>query len=169
MPGGGLIEKRIRLVMEARRLTQQDLADLIGSSLSRVKAMTTGRVARLKPDEIRALVEDLHVSADWLATGKGAPFRRPVPKESADEFAGRMRAINLIANLLDAMPLPEAVRDKTRVLITGDPEQDGKIIAQAFDLPPDEAALLDNYRNSHEAGKDALRRTAIAFAQQKSA
>jgi transcriptional regulator with XRE-family HTH domain len=33
------------------------------------------------------------------------------------------------------------------------------------DLTPVEAALLDNYRNSPEAGKDAIRRTAFAFSQ----
>ena len=43
--------------------------DILGVSLDRVKSLTSGRVAKLKPDEIKALVEDLHVSADWLATG----------------------------------------------------------------------------------------------------
>jgi hypothetical protein len=35
------------------------------------------------------------------------------------------------------------------------------------DLTPVETVLLDNYRNSPEAGKDAIRRTAFALAQQE--
>lgn len=34
------------------------------------------------------------------------------------------------------------------------------------ELKPDEAALLDNYRNSSKEGKDALKATSIALAKQ---
>ena len=88
-----MIDKLIREVMAAKGLTQQDLADLIGASLSRVKAITSGRVAKLKPDEIKALIEELHVSADWLATGAG-PMFRPPKTEDQDDFAQRIQAVS---------------------------------------------------------------------------
>lgn len=39
--------------------------------------------------------------------------------------------------------------------------------AKAAPLKPDEAALLDNYRNSPEPGKAAIKTTSAAFAQSK--
>jgi hypothetical protein len=41
----------------------------------------------------------------------------------------------------------------------------GERSGSASALKPDEAALLDNYRNSPESGREAVRKTAFAFAQ----
>lgn len=153
--------------MAAKSLNQQDLADLTGASLSRVKAITSGRVAKLKPDEIKVLVEELHVSADWLATGAGPMFRLSPSAEDQGAFALRVQAINSMGAVVDALPLSEAERVRLKVLLTGDLMQDGKLIAQALrlELQPDEAALLDNYRHSPPDARAALKATSDAFAQ----
>lgn len=153
--------------MAAKSLSQQDLADLTGASLSRVKAITSGRVAKLKPDEIKVLVEELHVSADWLATGAGPMFRLPPQAEDQGEFATRMHAINAMGAIVDALPIPESERIRLKALLTGDVSLDGELIAQALhlDLKPDEAALLDNYRHSPKEQQVLLKATSDAFAQ----
>jgi transcriptional regulator with XRE-family HTH domain len=152
--------------MDAKSLSQRDLMDILGVSLDRVKSLTSGRVAKLKPDEIKALVEDLHVSADWLATGTG-PMFRPQQAEDQDAFAQRMQAVSAMGAVVDALPLPEPERARLKVLLTGDPVQDGALIAQALagGLKPDEAALLDNYRHASPEGKKAIKATSDALAQ----
>ncbi len=152
--------------MAAKGLTQQDLADLTGASLSRVKAITSGRVAKLKPDEIKALVEELHVSADWLATGTGPMFRSQ-QAEDQGAFAQRMQAVSAMGTVVGALPLPEPERSRLKVLLTGDPAHDGALIAQALagGLKPDEAALLDNYRHASPEGKKAIKATSDALAK----
>lgn len=140
--------------------------DILGVSLDRVKSLTSGRVAKLKPDEIKALVEDLHVSADWLATGTG-PMFRPQQAEDQDAFAQRMQAVSAMGAVVDALPLSEPERARLKVLLTGDPAHDGALIAQALAgcLKPDEAALLDNYRHASPEGKKAIKATSDALAK----
>ena len=161
-----MISALLRQVMDAKSLSQRDLMDILGVSLDRVKSLTSGRVAKLKPDEIKALVEELHVSADWLATGTG-PMFRPQQAEDQDAFAQRMQAVSAMGAVVDALPLSEPERARLKVLLTGDPAHDGALIAQALagGLKPDEAALLDNYRHASPEGKKAIKATSDALAK----
>ncbi len=45
--------------------------------------------------------------------------------------------------------------------------RDGAVIPLGDSLSPDEAALLDNYRNSPKEARDALKATSAALAQSK--
>lgn len=63
------------MVMKKTGLKQAPLADLMGSSLSRVKAMATGRVQELKREESEALVKKLNIRAEWLVTMEGPMFQ----------------------------------------------------------------------------------------------
>ncbi len=89
----------IRRVMQARGLSQKQLAEVLGSSLQRIKFITTGRVGKLKPAEIRALVEQLRVNPVWLTTGVGEMFSAPADGEAAvpvileDFFMNRLQAL----------------------------------------------------------------------------
>lgn len=67
----------IRRVMRAQGLTQKQLAEVLGTSLERIKSMTSGRVTKLTFTEIRALVERLQVNPVWLTTGVGEMFSAP--------------------------------------------------------------------------------------------
>ncbi len=126
--------------MAAKSMSQQDLADLLGASLSRVKAITSDRVAKLKPEEIRALVEELHVSADWLATGHGAMFR-PQAQESRDDFERRMQVINDLGVVVDALPLAASEKMRTKASLTGDLVHDAELIARP--LQPASGSIVD--------------------------
>ena len=89
----------IRRVMRARGLSQKQLAEVLGASLERVKSLTTGRVAKLAPAEIRALVERLQVNPVWLTTGVGEMFTAPAdgtagaPMSIEDFFMNRLQAL----------------------------------------------------------------------------
>lgn len=91
----------IRRVMRAQGLSQKQLAEVLGSSLQRVKFITTGRIAKLTPAEIRALVEKLQVNPIWLTTGMGEMFSAPADGTAAvptilDEFF--MNRLQKLAN-----------------------------------------------------------------------
>ncbi|MCM2494564.1 helix-turn-helix domain-containing protein [Burkholderia glumae] len=162
-----MVSVLIRAVMSECKLTQQDLANLMGVPLQRVKRLALGQAKKFASEEIRALVEELHVSADWLATGSGPMFRLPPQEEDQDDFARRMQTINALSAVLDTLPLSQQDKARLKVLLTGDPARDAVVLAQAMGggLKPDEAALLDNYRHSPPEGKMAIRTTSAALAK----
>jgi transcriptional regulator with XRE-family HTH domain len=61
--------------MAERGMAQRELASALGVSIDRVKSLTSGRVKKLAPEEIRAFVERLGVRAEYLATGERPVFR----------------------------------------------------------------------------------------------
>lgn len=89
----------IRRVIRAQGLTQKQLAEVLGTSLERIKSMTSGRVAKLTPTEIRALVERLQVNPAWLTTGVGEMFSPPTdgaaatPLRIEDFFMNRLQTL----------------------------------------------------------------------------
>lgn len=72
-----MISSLVKALMAAKGLKQADLVEILGVPIDRVKSLTSGRVQKLSPEETRALVEKLHVSGDWLATGQGVMFQEP--------------------------------------------------------------------------------------------
>ncbi|MGH8044582.1 MAG: helix-turn-helix domain-containing protein, partial [Stenotrophomonas sp.] len=76
-----MVSSLIRQIMEDGGFRQVDLAESLGVSVDRVKSLTTGRVKKLSPDELRALVEKLHVRPEFLTTGDRPVFLRPEDAE----------------------------------------------------------------------------------------
>lgn len=167
--------------MHEHALKQVDLAEVLEVSLSRVKAMTSGRVKNLTREESELLIGKLGIRAEWLVTGEG-PMHEDA--ESQDEFVGRMQAINRMHALIQAMPVREITKKRLSALMTGDPVQDGPLVARALmeeaqgvelvtgqsvlpapELPPRQRALLDNYEAADEAGKRYIERAADHEAQ----
>lgn len=180
-----MISELLKLVMQEHALKQVDLAEVLEVSLSRVKAMTSGRVKNLTREESELLIGKLGIRAQWLVTGEG-PMHED--GETQDEFVGRMQAINRMAALVKAMPMRELTKMRLAVLMTGDPKKDGPLIAEAvsaeargldfatgepFDctepvapiLTPRQTALLNNYAHTDEAGKKIIEATASAAAK----
>ncbi len=94
--------------------------------------------------------------------------------ESHDGFTCRMQTINQERALLAAMPLSDSVRERTALLLTGDPAHDGLLIAESLRyelagpstvLTARESALVENYRASPDEAKKALETTSAALAQ----
>ncbi|WP_298619560.1 hypothetical protein [uncultured Zoogloea sp.] len=123
-----MISVLIGRVMEHFKLKQQELADVLGVSLARVKRLAGGTAQKLKPEESRALVTKLRINPEWLITGEG-PM---IEEENQDEFVSRMQAINHMNAVVSALPLNELGRKRLQVLMTGDPAEDGRLIGEAL-------------------------------------
>jgi len=146
-------------VMRACNLKQSDLAEVLGASLSRVKAITSGRVRNLTREEHEALISKLGIRAGWLITGEGDMFG---VDETKEEFGARLRASNHLMAVINAMPIEERARRNLALCMSGNPEKDGPNIVRGLfaeflkegsltapsTLTPDEEWLLDAYRHS---------------------
>jgi DNA-binding Xre family transcriptional regulator len=148
-----VISQLLKQVMQQCSLKQTDLAEVLEVSLSRVKSMTSGRVKNFTREEIERLVGKLDIRADWLVTGKGPMLQDDEPQE---EFAERMRAINQGRALLQAMPLSDAVRARVGALLSGDPAQDGVLIADALIQ-----AAPTNQRRGEGIGESAIHQAVL--------
>jgi len=69
-----VISELIKEVMQTCNLKQIQLAEIMGASLSRVKAITSGRVKNLTREENEALAAKLGIRPSWLITGEGDMF-----------------------------------------------------------------------------------------------
>jgi len=172
-----LISTLLKQVMEKFELRQKDLAEVMGASLSRIKAMTSGRVKNLTQEEIKNLADKLDIRTEWLISGEGPMLQDDEPQKA---FAERMHNIAQTHAMIDAMPIDDTDKLRAKVLVSGDPAEDAKVIADlltrravyftgaespALVLTAREAALLDNYRAAPEDGKQALETTGAALAK----
>ena len=185
-----MISELLKKVMLEHKLKQTDLAELLGVSLSRVKAMTSGRVKNLTREESELLIGKLRIRATWLISGEG-PMLQSVDAsgETDDEFSARHDRIRRMHALVNSMPLSEHIKLRLRAVMHGDPAHDGPLIAQAIQadamgldfgtgkpipgaesprtstLTPRTAALVDNYEHASEEGKKIIEGTASMAAQ----
>lgn len=144
--------------------------------LQRIRDLSSGRAKKLTREESQLLVDKLEIRAEWLITGEGPMLQ---DDESQEEFGGRMRAIGQAQAMIDALPISDEAKVRSKLLISGDPIADAEVIADALAgemvfksvlstvLTAREAALIDNYRAASDAGKKALETTGIAVAQPK--
>lgn len=146
--------------MKASGIQQSGLAEVMEVSIDRVKSLTSGKVKKLSPDEIRHLVRKLGLNAHWLATGEGAMFSRD---ESHDEFTNRMQAVNRMAELIKAMPLPDLAKAQLCAVMSGNAAHDAPLIAQALAmqaLPPAQQELIAAFEGCSPEGQQHLIQTA---------
>jgi len=168
-----VISELIKEVMQTCNLKQTQLAEVMGASLSRVKAITSGRVKNLTREESEALINKLGIRAGWLIMGEGEMFG---VDETQDEFIARQQAIKRVRTLVSAMPIQEKTRNGLAMCVTGDPEKDGPLIAQILfaealrkhalsavpSLAADEAELLTCYRESSPEVRAMLKAAVMA-------
>lgn len=171
-----MISTLMKQVMNAFKLTQADMAEVMEVKLQRIRDLSSGRAKKLTREESQILVDKLEIRAEWLITGEGPMLQ---DDESQDEFAGRQRAIGQAQAMIDALPISDEAKARSKLLISGDPIADAKTIADALAgdmiyksapstvLTAREAALIDNYRAASDAGKKALETTGVAVAQPK--
>ena len=84
--------------MAGKKLTLREIAGVVGCNLPRAKVISSGRAAKLKPAEMRALVQKLHFSAHWILTGEGSIFDAASPhqEEGGYQFiVDRIAAMNI--------------------------------------------------------------------------
>ncbi len=146
----------MKQIMSACSLNQEQLADVLGASLDRVKSLTSGRVKKLKPDETKALVEKLHLSGDWLATGEGDMFK----PASEQAFAGDMATLRQATEAVTALPLSDDQKRQVRDILFA--VQSGKtdLIKAALGQPmiarSDHFIMVPRYDVQASAGAGAL-------------
>lgn len=146
-------------------LSQRAFAEVIEASLDRVKSITSGRVKNLTHEESAALIKKLHVRGDWLVTGEGPMFQAGMSKQ----FTELLAIVKSASETAGSLPLPPEQRRLVQEILFY--LQAGKSVAlvdllERFTaLTPDEAALLDNYRNTAEEKRSAIREVGAALAQ----
>ena len=69
-----MISTLIKNIMVAQGLTQKETADLLNTSLDRIKSLASGRTKNFTLEESQILVKELGVRAEWLITGEGDMF-----------------------------------------------------------------------------------------------
>lgn len=152
--------------MEECNLKQADLVTVLDVSLSRVKAMTSGRVAKFTPEETRRLVQTLNLSAHWLATGEGPMFNT----QGGQKLGEILTQLRLTTARLTEMEIDGPVASAVVSIVHGVAEKDAHslkdgLMQAAYAMQtPDERALLDTYRRCTHEAKANLIQTAALFA-----
>lgn len=151
--GFGLLSELLKQVMRECGLKQSDLVELLGVSLSRVKAMTSGRVKNLTREESEALITKLHIRGDWLATGEGPMLQ----SEGEREMGRRMDLLKLATGKAQIDGLePHYSRLLMEILFYADLGDADALRKALNQLQTDEMALLASYRNCSEEAKVRL-------------
>lgn len=158
-----MISELIKRVMIECDLSQKKLADVMGVKLQRVKHLSSGWAKKLTREEAEALVKNLNIRGDWLATGEG-----PMIQSSGEqEFQHRLDAIKTATERVADLGLPvEKARRLQELLFaleTGNTTQ-LEVLLQAPPAPR-QRALLDNYDHADDEGKKIIEGTASMAAQ----
>ena len=101
--------------MEEGGLKQLDLAEALGVSIDRVKSLTSGRVKKLSAQEMRDLVEKLHVRPVFLTTGEPPVFHRPEDVALNE----RMQLLSDASQKATALDLPMRYQVLVRDVLVG--------------------------------------------------
>jgi len=128
--------------MAACNLKQADLAEILGVSLSRIKALTTNRVKKLDQTEVKALVGKLNLNANWLATGEGEMF------QSTDEIslANRMGDLREATDAVQGMELSDERKRQVRDILYAVASGATNLIEQALSaVQPEGFVLVPRY------------------------
>ncbi|MGB5147473.1 MAG: helix-turn-helix transcriptional regulator [Porticoccaceae bacterium] len=128
--------------MAKKGFSQRQLAEELSVPLARIKNITSGRVQKLAPAEVRALVERLHVRGEYLATGIPPIFKSPGEIE--------------LDRRLTAIAISTEVAESVSEYVTRGQVQEQIFRALVESLAPDEQALLQHYRLCSQADREAL-------------
>lgn len=121
MIGARLKEERNRL-----KLTQPQFAEAAGAAKRTLIEWEKGETS---PSAVQlSALRGVGVDVLYVLTGE----RERADVETQDEFIDRMQAIKATGRIVDAMGLPDRERDGLKGCLTGDPAQDGVLIAKAL-------------------------------------
>lgn len=125
-----MISSLIKQVMAATGLKQAALAIAIGVSLDRVKSLSSGKAKKLKPEEMQALVENLHVRPEFLATGRGDPLL----SAAEQQFEKRLSLIRKATQRATSLELPRDYQELVRDILLGLDAGSSDQVREAIDL-----------------------------------
>lgn len=164
-----MLREQIKSICAECGLNQKGLAEVMGVKHQRVLDMTSGRVAKLTREEGEALIRKLHVRAEWLATGQ-PPMRQSAQEQHAEDVLMKVGNAAQAAAALDLdLETGRKVADFLYYVAAGNAAAAKQALAALTALSPEEAAFLDNYRNTKERGRKALREMGAAVAERSRA
>lgn len=137
-----MVSSLVRAIMAKKGLSQRQLAEELSVPLARIKNITAGRVQKLAPAEVKALVERLHVRGEYLATGVPPIFKSPGEIE--------------LDRRLTAIAVSTEVAESVEEYITRGQVQEQIFRALVESLAPDEQVLLQHYRLCSPEDRKAL-------------
>ncbi|MGB3393230.1 MAG: helix-turn-helix transcriptional regulator [Stenotrophomonas sp.] len=144
------ISSLIKAVTAAKGLSQKELAESLGITLDRVKSITSGKVRKLKPEELKGLVERWHVRGQYLATGEPPIFMSPGEIELERRMAAVRQSTKLATQVSD-----EEMRRKV---------QNDAFFALIDQLTPEEQQLIAHYRRCSKSDQQAIDSLVARFA-----
>lgn len=69
-----MISTLVKKIMVAQGLNQREMADLLETSVDRIKSLSSGRTKNFTIEESQILVKVVGIRAEWLITGEGEMF-----------------------------------------------------------------------------------------------
>ena len=116
--------------MAACGLKQAALAQALDVPLDRVKSLTSGKVSKLTPKEMRAFVEKLHVRPEFLATGEGSVLL----SDSDRQFEERLKVLREATDTATSLPLPRDYQGLVRDILVGSALRNPEMLRETIDL-----------------------------------
>ncbi len=89
-----MLSERVREILSNERLTHEEFAQAVGMNFLRARNIVSGRVQKLKPEEVRAIRERFKINPDWIEHGKGKrelPVGQGALKQGLAAIAGATR------------------------------------------------------------------------------
>jgi len=99
------VGERLKLIRQNLKLTQKEMADLLGVTLNAYQRYEMG-ARSLSLEKLKILMEKLNVNLNWLLTGKGEPFIRPEEYNNLTRPAFDKTTLELV-NLIKELPMEE--------------------------------------------------------------
>lgn len=150
------LSEQVKQIMAACGLKQKDLAELLGVPLHRVKSLSSGKVQNFDREEVKALVEKLHLSANWIATGEGDMFA----SASEQAFAGELATLRQATDAVTALPLSDDRKSQVRDILYAVASGKTELIEAALGRPvvakADHFIMVPRYDVRASAGGGAL-------------
>jgi transcriptional regulator with XRE-family HTH domain len=160
-----MVSALLKKLMKVSGLKQQQLAEIMGVDLSRVKNLTAGRLQKLTREEGEALIRKLHVRAHWLATGEEPMFQTEAERRLESKL-DQVRQVTRKASGRGLSTLDHGMLQEILYYVeTGDNAALQEFFKRLTRLSPKEAALLDNFRHSPVEAQSALIQTSDALAK----
>lgn len=128
------------------KLSQREMAELLGVSFDRIKNIRSGKVRALTQSEAETLVKKLHIRGDWLATGEGPMFQSDQEKA----FHGNLDKLSEITNKVISLDLSKREMRTLHDILSALETENVEWLKQYLTGPlnQQEKELISNYRAS---------------------
>jgi transcriptional regulator with XRE-family HTH domain len=125
-----VVSSLIKRILAACELKQAELAKVLGVSLDRIKSLASGKAQKLAANEVKILVEKLHVDPAFLATGEGPVLQDPNERR----FEEKIKLIRESTNTATLLEMPDNYQQLVRDILVGTALRHGDMVKESIDL-----------------------------------